>query len=133
MPTYEYACAACKHEWEQTQRITEAPVEVCPVCAKATAHRLISAGTNFILKGSGWYSDLYASPKPPAGKPEGKSEKSEKSETKGETSEKKAETSEKNAPSPPDGSSKSATKPAATETTGSSSSTSSTSSSVPSS
>jgi putative FmdB family regulatory protein len=63
MPTYEYACGACGHQWEVVQRITEAPVEQCPACARAEAHRLISRGTNFILKGGGWYSDLYASPK----------------------------------------------------------------------
>jgi hypothetical protein len=38
-------------------------VELCPACARTEAHRLISRGTNFILKGGGWYSDLYASPK----------------------------------------------------------------------
>jgi putative FmdB family regulatory protein len=62
MPTYEYACSACGHEWEEIQRITAPPIEVCPKCTKASAHRLISGGTNFILKGGGWYSDLYASP-----------------------------------------------------------------------
>jgi len=65
MPTYEYACGACAHQWEEIQRITAAPTEICPKCGKPAAHRLISAGTNFILKGGGWYSDLYASPKPP--------------------------------------------------------------------
>ena len=34
---------------------------MCPKCGKPAAHRLISAGTNFILKGGGWYSDLYSS------------------------------------------------------------------------
>jgi putative FmdB family regulatory protein len=63
MPTYEYACGACAHQWEVVQRITEPPVELCPACARNEAHRLISRGTNFILKGGGWYSDLYASPK----------------------------------------------------------------------
>jgi putative FmdB family regulatory protein len=62
MPTYEYACAACGHEWEEIQRITAPPIDLCPKCAKSSAHRLISGGTNFILKGGGWYSDLYASP-----------------------------------------------------------------------
>ena len=62
MPTYEYGCGACGHQWEEVQRITEAPRELCPKCGKSTAHRLISAGTNFILKGGGWYSDLYSSP-----------------------------------------------------------------------
>jgi len=66
MPTYEYACGACGHQWEQVQRIVEAPIEVCPKCAQSAAHRLISAGTNFILKGGGWYSDLYSSSKPGA-------------------------------------------------------------------
>jgi putative FmdB family regulatory protein len=65
MPTYEYACGACGHQWEAVQRITEAPLEQCPACAQNAAHRLISRGTNFILKGGGWYSDLYASPKEP--------------------------------------------------------------------
>jgi putative FmdB family regulatory protein len=62
MPTYEYACSACGHQWEEVQRITAAPIDLCPKCAKSTAHRLISGGTRFILKGGGWYSDLYASP-----------------------------------------------------------------------
>ena len=69
MPTYEYGCSACGQEWEEVQRITEPPTEVCPKCSKPTAHRLISAGTNFILKGGGWYSDLYSSAKSGANKP----------------------------------------------------------------
>ena len=63
MPTYEYGCSSCGKEWEEVQRITEAPLEVCPSCGKPSAHRLISAGGGFILKGGGWYSDLYSSPK----------------------------------------------------------------------
>lgn len=37
------------------------PLRVCPVCSEPQAKRQISAGTGFILKGGGWYSDLYAS------------------------------------------------------------------------
>src|ERR1700722_13724920 len=70
MPTYEYGCSACGGEWEEVQRITEPPVEVCPKCGKPSAHRLISAGTGFILKGGGWYSDLYSSAKAPEKKSE---------------------------------------------------------------
>jgi putative FmdB family regulatory protein len=61
MPTYDYGCTACGHEWEEVQRITEPPIEVCPKCSKSAAHRLISAATSFILKGGGWYADLYSS------------------------------------------------------------------------
>jgi len=76
MPTYEYACSECDNHWEEVQRITENALEVCPRCHKKSAHRQISAG-NFILKGGGWYSDLYSS----------KSNKAESSESKdkGET------------------------------------------------
>ena len=96
MPTYEYACSACGHEWEQSQRITEAPIEVCVRCSKPTAHRLISGGTNFILKGGGWYSDLYSSSKSASKSEEkGASGKSEGgSESKGDKgSETKADSS----------------------------------------
>jgi putative FmdB family regulatory protein len=60
MPTYEYACSACNHQWEEVQKISEPPLEVCPSCTQATAKRQISGG-NFILKGGGWYADLYSS------------------------------------------------------------------------
>ncbi|MBI5533702.1 MAG: zinc ribbon domain-containing protein [Deltaproteobacteria bacterium] len=71
MPTYEYACTSCGHEWEQEQRIVEPPIENCPSCQKKSAKRLVSSG-NFILKGGGWYADLYS-------KPSKKAEKSEAS------------------------------------------------------
>ena len=61
MPTYEYACTACAHEWEFEQSIREDPLKECPECHGQTARRQISRGTGFILKGSGWYSDLYSS------------------------------------------------------------------------
>ncbi len=61
MPTYEYECKACGHRWELVQRITEDPVETCPKCGEPQARRLISQG-NFILKGGGWYADLYSGP-----------------------------------------------------------------------
>jgi putative FmdB family regulatory protein len=110
MPTYEYGCTACGHEWEEIQRITEAPKEICPKCAQAKAHRLISGGTNFILKGGGWYSDLYSSQKPAAKKPDANGTTSTdggaKAETKTESaSETKSETKTeaKSAPSPAPG------------------------------
>lgn len=61
MPTYEYKCSSCGHEWEEEQRIVEDPLDTCPACNQKTAQRQISGG-NFILKGGGWYADLYSSP-----------------------------------------------------------------------
>jgi putative FmdB family regulatory protein len=76
MPTYEYACSACNNEWEFEQSIKDDPIKECPKCHEQTARRQISRGTGFILKGSGWYSDLYSSssnkrPEPSGDKPSG--------------------------------------------------------------
>jgi putative FmdB family regulatory protein len=65
--TYEYLCTACDHEWEAEQRISEAPLEVCPACGGRTAKRQVSGGAGFLLKGGGWYADGYASARPSKG------------------------------------------------------------------
>jgi putative FmdB family regulatory protein len=59
MPTYEYLCDACQHEFEREQRISDPPVKTCPRCKAQKVKRLISR-TSFHLKGGGWYSDLYS-------------------------------------------------------------------------
>jgi len=59
MPTYDYHCDHCGHEFEREQRITEKPVKKCPSCGKLKARRMIGGG-GFILKGGGWESDLYS-------------------------------------------------------------------------
>lgn len=59
--TYEYACTACGHAWEAEQSISAAPLTECPQCHQASAKRQVSGGAGFILKGGGWYADLYSS------------------------------------------------------------------------
>ena len=61
MPTYEYACDACGHKFEEFQSIKAKPTVVCPVCKKRKVKRLISAGGGFIFKGSGFYITDYRS------------------------------------------------------------------------
>lgn len=63
MPTYEYVCTSCGNGWEEIQKISADPITVCPKCGESSAKRQISGG-NFILKGGGWYADLYSSSKP---------------------------------------------------------------------
>jgi len=67
--TYDYVCTACAHVWEAEQRISEEPLTDCPECQQATAKRQISGGQGFILKGGGWYSDLYSSSSSNSSKP----------------------------------------------------------------
>jgi putative FmdB family regulatory protein len=63
MPIYEYLCEKCGHEFEREQRISDEPIRTCPECRARKVKRLISQ-TSFVLKGSGWYSDLYGSARP---------------------------------------------------------------------
>ncbi len=88
MPTYDYRCKACSHEWEEFQSITAAPTKNCPDCGKSKAERIIGAGAGLIFKGSGFYitdyrSDSYkkaakAESGAASGKSEGKSSGGEK-------------------------------------------------------
>jgi len=61
MPTYEYRCKSCEHEFEEFQRITAKPVKRCPACGKSTVQRLIGMGAGIIFKGSGFYQTDYRS------------------------------------------------------------------------
>lgn len=61
MPTYEYACENCGHEFERFQSITAGPLKKCPVCGKLELRRLIGAGGGVIFKGSGFYQTDYRS------------------------------------------------------------------------
>ena len=61
MPTYEYVCEACGHEFEQFQSITATPVKTCPTCKERKVKRLISGGSGFLFKGNGFYITDYRS------------------------------------------------------------------------
>jgi putative FmdB family regulatory protein len=93
MPVYEYMCKACDHEFEREQRISDNPLKKCPACGAMKVKRLISR-TSFVLKGGGWYSDLYSSPRGDSAKGANGGESSAKSETS-----EKSEKSEKSEPS----------------------------------
>lgn len=84
MPTYDYVCDACGHEFEEFQSITEAVLRKCPECKKLKLRRLFGTGAAVVFKGSGFYQTDYRSEsyKSGAEKDKPKSEKSEKSETK---------------------------------------------------
>ena len=59
MPTYEYKCDACGHQFERFQSIMAPPVKRCPECGKAKVRRLFSVGAGLIFKGSGFYTTDY--------------------------------------------------------------------------
>jgi putative FmdB family regulatory protein len=59
MPTYEYACQKCGHEFEQFQSMNDAPLKKCPKCKKAGLKRLVGGGAGLIFKGTGFYITDY--------------------------------------------------------------------------
>lgn len=61
MPTYEYECGGCGHQFEKYQSMTEKPIKKCPKCGKAKAQRVISGGAGVLFKGSGFYQTDYRS------------------------------------------------------------------------
>lgn len=61
MPTYEYLCHACGHEFEEFQSITAKHLRKCPSCEKPKLQRLIGTGAGVIFKGSGFYETDYRS------------------------------------------------------------------------
>jgi putative FmdB family regulatory protein len=58
MPTYDYKCNECGHSFEEFQKITDNPLEICPNCG-GSVKRLIGAGAGPIFKGSGFYQTDY--------------------------------------------------------------------------
>jgi putative FmdB family regulatory protein len=104
MPTYEYRCEACGHEFERFQSITAKPIRKCPKCGKNKVKRLLSTGGGLIFKGSGFYitdyrSDQYKNAAKAEGGPS--SEKpSEKSEAKPTAEKSAAKTESAPAPAP---------------------------------
>lgn len=61
MPTYDYRCSKCDHEWELFQSIKAEPEKKCPACGKKAAKRVIGAGAGILFRGSGFYLTDYRS------------------------------------------------------------------------
>ena len=81
MPTYEYECQKCGHQFEQFQSMRDEPLKKCPACKKAGLKRLVGGGAGLIFKGSGFYITDY---KKKSGEPkkEGGGESSKPAESK---------------------------------------------------
>ena len=54
MPIYAYRCTECGHAEDVLQKMSAAPLTVCPACGQSTYAKQVTAA-GFQLKGSGWY------------------------------------------------------------------------------
>ncbi len=61
MPTYDYICDACGHEFEAYESIKADSQTICPACQEAKLRRKIGAGAAILFKGSGFYQTDYRS------------------------------------------------------------------------
>ena len=65
MPTYDYQCTHCGHNFEVFQKMTDPVLTACPKC-KSKVKRLIGSGSGIIFKGSGFYATDYRKKDPSA-------------------------------------------------------------------
>ena len=61
MPTYEYLCESCRHQFEVFQSIMAGPLRKCPKCGRRKIKRLLGTGGGILFKGSGFYQTDYRS------------------------------------------------------------------------
>lgn len=90
MPTYDYQCKDCSHEFEAFQSMSAEVLKECPECGKESLQRLIGTGAGLVFKGSGFYeTDYKKAPTESSSKDSGSTadsgNKSEKSSTTSES------------------------------------------------
>ena len=61
MPTYDYECDSCGHDFELFQKISDSVKKKCPECGKHSLRRLFGTGAAVVFKGSGFYQTDYRS------------------------------------------------------------------------
>lgn len=61
MPTYEYQCDACDHNFDEFQAMSDPPLKKCPKCKKSKLRRIFGTGAAILFKGSGFYQTDYRS------------------------------------------------------------------------
>ncbi len=92
MPTYDYKCLSCGHQFEVFQSMTAELVSNCPKC-NGKVKRLIGAGAGPIFKGSGFYQTDYKNSS--TGTPNNNSKKTKESKDSSKKSEGKTKKSSK--------------------------------------
>ncbi|MBX7117007.1 MAG: zinc ribbon domain-containing protein [Myxococcaceae bacterium] len=67
MPIYVYRCEKCQNEVELMQKVSDPAPGKCASCGAEGGMERQMSRTSFVLKGGGWYNDLYASSKKDGG------------------------------------------------------------------
>jgi putative FmdB family regulatory protein len=70
MPTYQYICRDCDHEFDAVQSMRDDPLTVCPSCGGTL--RKVYAPPAISFKGSGFYATDHGKRKPAEAPSDGK-------------------------------------------------------------
>ena len=95
MPTYDYKCDSCEHEFELFQSINDSVKRKCPECGRMKLRRLFGTGAAIMFKGSGFYQTDYRSDSYKKAAEADKKSTETKSETSSDKSAKKSDTKPK--------------------------------------
>ncbi len=85
MPTYDYQCDACDHEFELFQQISDSVKKKCPECGRLKLRRLFGTGAAVVFKGSGFYETDYRSESYKKGAESAKKASEKKSDSKNDS------------------------------------------------
>ena len=75
MPIYAYKCGSCGFAKDVLQKLSDAPLSICPECSKTSFTKQVTAA-GFQLKGSGWYVTDFKGGPQDKGAPSAKGEES---------------------------------------------------------
>ena len=65
MPTYEYVCEACGHDFDVFQSMKDDKLKQCPKCKAMKLKRKIGGGAGIIFHGKGFTAPISRIPRPP--------------------------------------------------------------------
>ena len=111
MPTYQYRCQTCSHEFEEKQSFADDALTDCPIGACKGAVKKVFSGVGISFKGDGFYkNDHGSSSKKPGASPTEKTNKEKSPDTTDKSSNASSESSSND---------KSSSKPSASADSGS--------------
>jgi putative FmdB family regulatory protein len=98
VPTYQYACTACDHRFEQVQSFSDPALTECPACSGRL--RKLYGSIGVVFKGSGFYRTDSRAKSSTSASSDSSSDKSEKKETSSSKESKESKpSSDKSSPS----------------------------------
>lgn len=98
MPIYEYTCSKCGKTNEVLQKVDDPAPEQCERCGTKGSLKKVVSRSSFVLRGGGWYADLYGTVKKDGAKDSKESKPAEPAKSTSDKSEKPKPSAEPGSP-----------------------------------